>query len=100
MIAGLRRALPAALALLLLAYIFNFLDRQILGILAGPIIADLKLTDAEFGAIGGIAFAILYSVLGVPLAMLAALLGGIGGGAAEVLWMTLLRREAGNQYVR
>ncbi len=59
------------LALLLLAYIFNFLDRQILGILAGPIIADLKLTDAEFGAIGGLAFAILYSVLGVPLAMLA-----------------------------
>lgn len=61
----------AVLALLLLAYIFNFLDRQILGILAGPIIADLKLTDAEFGAIGGIAFALLYSVLGVPLAMLA-----------------------------
>jgi MFS family permease len=59
------------LALLLLAYIFNFLDRQILGILAGSIITDLKLTDAEFGAIGGIAFALLYSVLGVPLAMLA-----------------------------
>jgi predicted MFS family arabinose efflux permease len=59
------------LALLLLAYIFNFLDRQILGILAGPIINDLKLTDAQFGAIGGIAFALLYSILGVPLAMLA-----------------------------
>ncbi len=59
------------LVLLLLAYILNFLDRQILGILAGPIIADLKLTDTEFGAIAGIAFAILYSVLGVPLAMLA-----------------------------
>ena len=52
---------------LLLAYIFNFLDRQILGILAGPIMADLKLTDAQFGAIGGLAFALLYSVLGVPL---------------------------------
>lgn len=59
------------LALLLLAYIFNFLDRQILGILAGPIIADLELTDAEFGAIGGLAFAILYSVLAVPLALIA-----------------------------
>lgn len=59
------------LAFLLLAYIFNFLDRQILGILAGPIIDDLELTDAEFGAIGGIAFAVLYSFLGVPLAMLA-----------------------------
>ena len=59
------------LALLLLAYVFNFLDRQILGILAGPIIADLKLSDAEFGAIAGLAFAILYSVMAVPLAMLA-----------------------------
>lgn len=66
-----RRNASLVLALLLLAYIFNFLDRQILGILAGPIIADLKLTDAEFGAIGGLAFALLYSFLGVPLAMLA-----------------------------
>ena len=61
----------AVLALLLLAYIFNFLDRQILGILAGSIIKDLNLSDAQFGAIAGFAFALLYSVLGVPLAMLA-----------------------------
>jgi predicted MFS family arabinose efflux permease len=59
------------LAMLLLVYTFNFLDRQILGILAQPIKADLNLTDAQFGAIGGLAFALLYSVLGVPLAMLA-----------------------------
>ena len=59
------------LAFLLLAYIFNFLDRQILGILAGPIMKDLDLDDAEFGVIAGFAFALLYSVLAVPLAMLA-----------------------------
>ena len=59
------------LAFLLLAYILNFLDRTILSILAGPIIADLKLTDAEFGAISGLAFALLYSILAVPLALLA-----------------------------
>jgi MFS family permease len=59
------------LALLLLAYIFNFLDRTILNILAGSIIKDLQLTDAEFGAITGLAFAILYSILGVPLALIA-----------------------------
>src|SRR3954469_9634501 len=59
------------LALLLAAYIFNFLDRQMLGILAQPIKADLHLSDTQFGAIGGLAFAILYSVLGVPLAYLA-----------------------------
>ncbi len=54
-----RRNANLVLAFLLLTYIFNFLDRQILGILAGPIIADLKLTDAEVGAIAGIAFALL-----------------------------------------
>jgi predicted MFS family arabinose efflux permease len=59
------------LAFLLFAYILNFLDRQILGILAGPIKADLGLSDAQFGAIGGLAFALLYSVLAVPLALLA-----------------------------
>ena len=59
------------LAMLLLVYVFNFLDRQILGILAEPIKADLDLTDAQFGAIGGLAFALLYSVLGVPLALVA-----------------------------
>jgi MFS family permease len=66
-----RRSASLVLALLLLAYILNFLDRQILGILAQPIKADLNLTDTEFGAIGGLAFALLYSVLGVPLAYLA-----------------------------
>jgi MFS family permease len=65
------RSSGAVLALLLLAYIFNFLDRQILGILAKPIQTDLQLTDTQFGAIGGLAFALLYSVLGVPLAYLA-----------------------------
>ncbi len=59
------------LGMLLLVYVFNFLDRQILGILSKPIKADLGLTNAEFGMIGGLAFAVLYSVMGVPLAMLA-----------------------------
>ena len=59
------------LAMLLLVYTFNWIDRQILGILAKPIQHDLNLSDAQFGAIGGTAFALLYSVLGVPLALLA-----------------------------
>jgi MFS family permease len=66
-----RRSPSLVLALLLLAYIFNFLDRQMLGILAQPIKADLNLTDTQFGAVGGLAFALLYSVLAVPLAYLA-----------------------------
>ncbi|MEO8176018.1 MAG: MFS transporter [Sphingomicrobium sp.] len=66
-----RRIETRVLLLLLLAYIFNFLDRQILGVLAQPIKQDLHLSDTQFGAIGGLAFAILYSVLAVPLAYLA-----------------------------
>jgi MFS family permease len=66
-----QRRASLVLAVLLLAYIFNFLDRQILGILATPIKASLHLTDAQFGALGGTAFALLYSLLGIPLALLA-----------------------------
>jgi len=66
-----RRGASLVLALLLLAYIFNFLDRTIVNILAESIIHDLRLTDTQFGALTGLAFAILYSVLAVPLAMLA-----------------------------
>lgn len=59
------------LGMLLLVYIFNFVDRQILAILAAPIQADLKLSDGEMGLLGGVAFALLYSTLAVPLAALA-----------------------------
>jgi MFS family permease len=64
-------AAPVVLTLLLLAYILNYLDRQILGILAGPIIKTLNLTDTQFGVLSGPPFAILYSVLGIPFAFLA-----------------------------
>src|SRR5436309_15511102 len=75
------------LSLLLLAYIFNFLDRQILGILAQPIKADLHLSDTQFGAIGGPAFALLYSVLGIPLAIVADKVSRSGVIAASLaLW--------------
>lgn len=59
------------LGLLLVAYTFNFVDRQILGILAGPIKESLALSDTQLGLLGGLAFAILYSTLAVPIAFLA-----------------------------
>jgi MFS family permease len=59
------------LAMLLLVYVFNFVDRQILAILAAPIQAELALSDSEMAVLGGIAFAALYSTLAVPLAALA-----------------------------
>ena len=59
------------LAILLLAYIFNFIDRQIIGVLAVPIKAELGLSDGQLGLLGGIAFALFYSGLAVPIAWLA-----------------------------
>ncbi|WP_332771831.1 spinster family MFS transporter [Phenylobacterium sp.] len=61
----------AVLALLIIAYTFNFLDRQILGILAGSIKKDLNLTDSQLGLMGGLAFALFYTGLGIPIAWLA-----------------------------
>jgi predicted MFS family arabinose efflux permease len=66
-----QRSPSLILTLLLIAYVFNFLDRTILSILGGPIISELKLSDAEFGVLSGPPFAILYSVLGIPFAYLA-----------------------------
>ena len=57
--------------LLFLAYAFSFVDRQILSILFEPIKAEFDLSDTQLGLLGSIAFALTYSILGVPLAMLA-----------------------------
>lgn len=56
---------------LIVVYTINFIDRQILGILAIPIQADLGLSDTELGLMRGVSFALFYSTLGVPVAMLA-----------------------------
>jgi len=59
------------LAVLVLVYTFNFIDRQIVGILAIPIKADLRLSDSQLGLMGGLAFALFYTFLGIPIARLA-----------------------------
>jgi predicted MFS family arabinose efflux permease len=60
-----------AMALLFVVYTSNFVDRTILSVLQQPIKEDLKLSDAQLGVLGGFAFAVLYSTLGIPLARLA-----------------------------
>jgi len=66
-----RRYRYYVLAILVLVYTMNFLDRQILGILAGSIKKELSLTDAQLGLMGGLAFAMVYSTLSIPIAWLA-----------------------------
>ena len=59
------------LGVLVLVYIFNFIDRQILSILAESIKADLGITDAQIGFLYGTAFAVFYALFGIPLGRLA-----------------------------
>lgn len=59
------------LILLTVVYTFNFVDRQIIGILLPEIKADLGLADWQLGILSGFAFALLYTFLGIPIARLA-----------------------------
>ena len=59
------------LSVLVLVYAMNFIDRQILAILAEDIKRDLGLSDADLGFLYGTAFAVFYALFGIPLGRLA-----------------------------
>ena len=59
------------LGVLVVVYVFNFVDRQILAILAPAIRDELLLSDTQIGALSGVAFGIFYATLGIPIARLA-----------------------------
>jgi predicted MFS family arabinose efflux permease len=59
------------LAILCFVYVLNFLDRQLLSILAKPIQDDLGVTDGQLGLISGLYFALFYCVLAIPVGWLA-----------------------------
>jgi MFS family permease len=59
------------LGLLVVAYTFNFIDRTIIATIGQAIKVDLKITDTQLGLLGGIYFALLYTLLGIPIARLA-----------------------------
>ncbi len=56
---------------LFLVYVFNFVDRQILATLMEPIKAEFRLTDTQLGLLSGLAFAVFYTTIGIPIARLA-----------------------------
>lgn len=73
---GAQAARPGArawfvLALLCFVYVLNFLDRQLLSILAKPIQDDLGVTDGQLGLISGLYFAMFYCILAIPVGWLA-----------------------------
>lgn len=59
------------LGILFLLYVFNIIDRHIINILVEPVKRDLALGDAEIGFLTGFAFALFYTVMGVPIGLLA-----------------------------
>ena len=60
-----------ALFVLLIVYIINYVDRQVLSILMEPIRKDLGLNDSQLGLLSGLGFALFYAVAGLPIARLA-----------------------------
>jgi len=70
--AGQRARHPGiVLAMLTFVYVLNFLDRQLLGILAKPIQDSLRITDGQLGLIGGLYFAMFYCFIAIPVSWLA-----------------------------
>jgi len=60
-----------AVTVLTIAYVLSFIDRSILTLLVGPIRADLGISDTQISLLHGLAFAIFYTTLGIPIALLA-----------------------------
>jgi MFS family permease len=56
---------------LTLAYVFSFIDRQILTLLVGPIKRDLAISDTQMSLLMGLSFAAFYTLFGIPIGRLA-----------------------------
>lgn len=57
--------------ILMIIYIFSFMDRQILGLLVEPIKADLNISDTQMSLLMGFSFALFYTIFGIPIGRLA-----------------------------
>jgi predicted MFS family arabinose efflux permease len=78
------------IALLSLVYVLNFIDRQLVGILGQPIKAELGLSDKQLGLLSGVAFALFYTTLGLPVARIAERRSRVGVLAISLgLWSAM-----------
>ena len=84
-----------ALLLLLVVYLFNFIDRTIIGTLGQAIKDDLKISDFQLGILGGLVFALFYSGLGLPIARLAERMNRVTIIAAAAAFWSLMTTLCG-----
>jgi len=78
------------IALLTIIYVLNFVDRQLVGILGQPMKAELGLTDRQLGLLSGVAFALFYTTLGLPIARIAERKSRVGVIAVSLgLWSAM-----------
>ncbi|RQW29712.1 MFS transporter [Rhodobacteraceae bacterium CH30] len=66
-----------ALALVALAYVFNYVDRLLMSILIEPVKLEFGVSDTEIGLLSGLVFGLCYSVAGLPLGRLADRIGAV-----------------------
>lgn len=84
-----------AVLVLMSMYIFSFIDRQVISLLVEPIKRDLQMSDTQIGLLQGLAFALLYTLLGLPIGRLADRFSRRGIIAAGVLFWSVAATSCG-----
>ena len=80
---------------LMILYTLNFIDRILIGVVAQPIIEEFKLQDWQFGLLSGFGFALMYTVMGIPIARLAERMSRVYIIAASVILWSLMTALCG-----
>lgn len=83
------------LAALMLAYIVSFLDRQILALMVDPIRKDLGIGDFQISLLQGLAFALFFAIVGIPLGRLADRVTRVWLIAAGIVWWSIMTALCG-----
>ncbi|MCK5791220.1 MAG: MFS transporter [Ketobacter sp.] len=82
-------------AILMMAYVLSFIDRQILNLLVGPIRRDLEISDTQMSLLMGFSFALFYTLCGIPLGRMADRTSRRGLIAAGVLVWSAMTAACG-----
>ncbi len=80
---------------LMVVYVFSFMDRQILGLLVGPIKRDLDISDTQFSYLMGLSFAVFYTFFGIPIGRLADSISRRGLIASGLFFWSLMTAGCG-----